>query len=86
MNFIHDYSMKQKAIWLAVWFVSWTFGYWLTNLVLWLLGIVAYDWVDISVACIVAIIASYRLDSFFAEKKRKKRDDEYGKLFDDAGI
>lgn len=85
MNF-SDYTMKQKAIWLAVWFVSWSFGYWMTNLVLWLLGLVSYDWINIFVACIVAVAASFRLERFFAEKKRKKRDRTYGKLFDDAGI
>lgn len=78
--------MKQKAIWLAVWFVSWTLGYWITNLVLWLFGLVSYDWVNIPVACIVAVFASYRLERFFAEEKCKKRYSKYGKLFDDAGI
>lgn len=86
MTFISDYSLKEKAILLAVWFVSWALGYWATNLVLWLFDLVAYDWVNIIVACIVAVVASDRLDSFFAKKKRKKREREYEKLFDDAGI
>lgn len=84
--YFSDYTMKQKAIWLAVWTVSLTVGYGITYLVLWLLGLCSYDWLCSIVACIVASFASNRLESFFEDNERRKREKEYGKLFDDAGI
>lgn len=81
-----DYSIKQKAIWLSVWSVSWGLGYGVTDLVLWLLGLGAYDWADILVGCIAASIVSYRLEHYFDGKERKKFHEEYGKHFGDNDI
>ena len=81
-----DYSIRQKALWLSVWSVGWVLGYGITCLVLWLLGLGAYEWAGILVGCMVAGILSYRLERYYDEKERKKRDEEYGKLFDDAGV
>lgn len=78
--------MKQKAVWLAVWSAGWMFGYGITCFVLWLCGIGSCDWAEIFVGVTVASVASYRLERFYDCRERKKRDSEFGKLFDDAGI
>lgn len=84
--YFSDFSMKKKAVRLAVWSAGWMFGYGITSFVLWLGGIGSCGWAEIFVGVIVASVASYRLGRFYDGRERKKRDGEFGKLFDDAGI
>ena len=84
--YFSDFSMKQKALWLAVWSAGWMVGYGVASLVLWLCGLDPHGWAEILVGVTVASVASHRLERVYDDRERRKRDDEFGKLFDDAGI